>query len=99
MGQVPHASMAELAVATKVPAGTMFKYRLVIAVASVMSLIGAASAAINFTPIQELLTAVINLIPSFMDLVVAIAPLIVVIAIVAFILKFLDKIIAMLNFG
>lgn len=63
------------------------------------SLVMTASAAINFTPIQELLTAVINLIPSFMDLVVAIAPLVVVIAIVSFILKFLDKIIAMLNFG
>ena len=63
------------------------------------SLVMSASAAINFTPIQELLTAVINLIPSFMDLVVAIAPLVVVIAIVSFILKFLDKIIQMLNFG
>jgi hypothetical protein len=39
------------------------------------SIVATASAAINFTPIQELLTAVINLIPSFMDLVVAIAPL------------------------
>jgi hypothetical protein len=39
------------------------------------SIVATASAAINFTPIQELLTAVIDLIPSFMDLVVAIAPL------------------------
>jgi|PlaIllAssembly_1097288.scaffolds.fasta_scaffold1237589_1 hypothetical protein len=76
-----------------------FKYRLAMVMTSGLALVGMASAAINFTPIQELLTAVIDLIPSFMDLVVAIAPLVVVIAIVSFILKFLDKIIAMLNFG
>jgi len=76
-----------------------FKYRFAIAMTSGLALVGMASAAINFTPIQELLTAVIGLIPSFMDLVVAIAPLVVVIAIVGFILKFLDRIISMLNFG
>jgi hypothetical protein len=75
------------------------KYRIAMVMTSGLALVGMASAAINFTPIRELLSAVIDLIPSFMDLVVAIAPLVVVIAIVAFILKFLDKIIAMLNFG
>ena len=75
------------------------KVRIAGIMTSGLVLVGMASAAINFTPIQELLPAVIDLIPSFMDLVVAIAPLVVVIAIVSFILKFLDKIIAMLNFG
>ena len=74
------------------------KYRIALVMTSGLALVGMASAAINFTPIQELLTAVIGLIPSFMDLVVAIAPLVVVIAIVGFILKFLDRIISMLNF-
>lgn len=75
------------------------KYRLAMLMTSSFVLVGMASAAVNFTPITELLQAVIDLIPTFMDLVVNIAPLVVVIAIVAFILKFLDKIIAMLNFG
>lgn len=37
--------------------------------------VGAASAAVNFTPIEELIQAVTGLIPSFLDLVVALAPL------------------------
>lgn len=68
------------------------------ATAAGATLVPYASAAINFTPIQELLQAVVDLIPTFMDLVVAIAPLIVVIAIVAFVLKFLDRILSLLQF-
>jgi hypothetical protein len=56
-----------------------------------------ASAAINFTPITELLEAVVDLIPTLMDLVIAIAPLIVTIAIVGFVLAFLDRILEMLK--
>jgi hypothetical protein len=78
---------------------TAYKYRLGIAGASALGLVGYASAEINFTPIQELLEAVVDLIPTFMDLVVAIAPLIVVIAIVGFVLAFLDRILQMLKFG
>jgi hypothetical protein len=63
------------------------------------SIVGTASAAINFTPIEELLDAVVDLVPTFMDLVIAIAPLIVVIAIVGFVLAFLDRILQMLKFG
>jgi uncharacterized membrane protein len=79
------------------------KYRLTIAGVTLAGLVAtvmpSASAAINFTPIQELLTAVVDLIPTFMDLVVAIAPLIVVIAVVGFITKFLNQIINLMNFS
>jgi hypothetical protein len=51
------------------------KYRLAIAGAAGMSLVGYASAAIDFSNISALLQAVINLIPDFLALVVAIAPL------------------------
>jgi len=54
---------------------TAYKYRLAIAGVSAAGMVGYASAAINFTPIEELLEAVVDLIPTFMDLVVAIAPL------------------------
>jgi len=60
--------------------------------------IGTVSAAVNFTSIQELLTAVINLIPSFMDLVIAVAPIIVLMSVVGFIIKFWDRILEMLDF-
>jgi len=56
-----------------------------------------ASAAINFTPIQELLEAVVDLIPTFLDLVVAMAPLLVTISIIGFVIKFLDRILEWLN--
>lgn len=62
------------------------------------ALVNPVSAAINFTPIVELLEAVVSLIPTMMDLVIAIAPLIVVIAVVGFIVKFLDRILQLLNF-
>jgi hypothetical protein len=61
-------------------------------------LVGYASAAINFTPITELITAVTGLIPSLMDLVIALAPLIVTMAIVSFLVVFFRKnILEMLN--
>ena len=76
----------EAQVATTKPSfWTAAKYRLALLGSSSLVLVGVSSAAINFTPIQELLTAVVDLIPTFMDLVVAIAPLIVVIAVVGFI--------------
>jgi hypothetical protein len=78
-----------------------WKYRILGAVtATIVVAVPYASAAINFTPIEELLDAVVDLVPTFMDLVgkiefrfangvrfggFAIAPLIVVIAIVGFV--------------
>jgi hypothetical protein len=63
------------------------------------SIVGVASAAINFTPITELITAVTGLIPSLMDLVIALAPLIVTMAIISFLVIFFRKnILDMLNF-
>ena len=40
-----------------------------------LALVGAGSASVNFTTIQELIASVTDLIPSFMDLVIEIAPL------------------------
>jgi hypothetical protein len=57
-----------------------------------------AAASINLTPIKELLDAVVVLIPSFIDLVVAMAPLLVILAVVGFIIKFLDRILEFLKF-
>lgn len=82
----------------KISRWTAYKYKLAIAGATGMSLVGYASAAIDFSNITELLDAVVTLIPSFMDLVIGIAPLIVTIAIIGFILAFLDKILQMLKF-
>ena len=76
-----------------------YKYRLAIAGATGLSLVGYASAAINFTPIQELLQAVVDLIPTFMDLVVSIAPLIVVISVIGFVVGFMDRILSLLKFN
>ena len=74
------------------------KIRALMALAAVVPFAGLASAAVNFTTIEELLAAVTGLIPSFMDLVVEIAPLIVTIAIIGFVLSFLDRILAWLKF-
>jgi len=63
------------------------------------TIIGSVSAAINFTPITELIEAVTGLIPSLMDLVIALAPLIVTMAIISFLVIFFRKnILDMLNF-
>jgi uncharacterized membrane protein len=61
------------------------------------SLVGYASAAIDFSNISELLQAVIQLIPDFLALVVAIAPLLVTVAIVAFVLGFLKAILGWIS--
>lgn len=52
------------------------RYRIVggLSLAGV-TLTGYAHAAVNFTPITELINAVTGLIPSLMDLVIAMAPL------------------------
>jgi hypothetical protein len=58
-----------------------------------------AQAAVNFTPITELITAVTGLIPSLMELIIALAPLIVTMAIIGFLVVFFRKnILDMLNF-
>lgn len=64
-----------------------------------MFLVQYAHAAVNFTPITELITAVTGLIPSLMELIIALAPLIVTMAIIGFFVVFFRKnILDMLNF-
>lgn len=73
------------------------KVRAALAAGSGLSLVGLASAEVDFSNISSLIQDVTGLIPDFMDLVIAIAPLLVTIAIIGFVLKFLDKILSWLN--
>ena len=76
-----------------------FKAKLAITTVSLIGLVQYAQAAVNFTPIIELITAVTGLIPSLMELVIALAPLIVTMAVVGFLVIFFRKnILEMLNF-
>jgi hypothetical protein len=75
------------------------KYRLAVASVMISGLVGMASATVNFTPITDLIDAVVGIIPSLMDLIVAIAPMIVLISIVSFLVYFFrDTILGMLKF-
>jgi hypothetical protein len=76
-----------------------FKAKLAITTVSLIGLVQYAQAAVNFTPISELITAVTALIPSLMELIIALAPLIVTMAIIGFLVVFFRKnILEMLNF-
>lgn len=74
------------------------KYRLGMTAGAGMGLVASASAAVNFTSIGDLIDAVSGLIPHFMTLVIEMAPLIVTISVIAFVVKFWDKILGWLNF-
>jgi uncharacterized membrane protein (Fun14 family) len=78
----------------------MYKMRiLAVATVSLIGLVQYAQAAVNFTPIAELITAVTELIPSLMELIIALAPLIVTMSIIGFLVVFFRKnILDMLNF-
>ncbi len=58
-----------------------------------------STAAINLTPIEEILDAVVSILPSFLDLILGVLPIIIVLSIAGFIIKFWDKILNMLNLG
>jgi hypothetical protein len=64
---------------------------------ALVSPVAAAGPAINGT-ILEILTAVTGLMPSFLNLVVAVAPVIITVAIIGFIIMFIKAIISMMNF-
>jgi len=76
-----------------------FKAKLAITTVSLIGLVQMASAAVNFTPIAELIAAVTELIPALMELIIALAPLVVTMAVVGFLVVFFRKnILDMLNF-
>jgi len=56
-----------------------------------------AGPVINGT-ILDLLTAVVSVLPSFLNLVIAIAPLIITIAVISFIVLFIKQLLEMMNF-
>ena len=78
----------------------MYKMRiLAVTTVSAVGLVQYAQAAVNFTPISELITAVTVLIPSLMELIIALAPLIVTMSIIGFLVVFFRKnILDMMNF-
>ena len=79
---------------------SLWKVKALAAIVPLTGLVMAASAAeldLNAT-IGPILDSVITLIPSILNLILAIVPVVVVMAVVGFILMFFDKILAMLKF-
>jgi hypothetical protein len=62
-------------------------------------LVYASSAAtINLTPITEIITGVVGILPSFLDLVLGIIPIVIVLSVAGFLIKFWNKILDMIQF-
>jgi len=57
-----------------------------------------ASAEVNLSGISEVITAIVDLVPDLLDLVIGIVPIIVTIALVGFLVKFFDRILGMLKY-
>ena len=76
-----------------------WKVRAVMLLAMTAPFVGSVMAAISFANITEVINAVVDLLPSFMDMAIAAAPVIITIAIIAFVVGFLKKILSMLGLG
>ena len=59
----------------------------------------AATYSVNWTEISNLISGVASVFPGFIDLVTNVLPVVVIIAIIGFVVKFLDRILAMLSIG
>ena len=77
----------------------MIQRRIALVGLAVTGLGYGASAAINLTPVSEVIQAIVDLVPDLVDLVTGILPIIVVVALIGFIVAFFDKILAMLKIG
>ena len=78
---------------------TAYKYRLAIAGATGLSLVGYASAAtidLNAT-LGPIIGSIVDLMPDIINLIVAIVPAVLVLAVVGFLIAFFDKILSMLK--
>ncbi|MFA7087676.1 MAG: hypothetical protein WC145_13485 [Aliarcobacter sp.] len=53
--------------------------------------------AINLTPVSEVLSGIVGVMPSLVDFVVSILPVIVVVILVSFIAAFFDRIVGMIG--
>jgi hypothetical protein len=53
--------------------------------------------AVNFTPITEMLTAVVGIMPALADFVVGVMPIIFIMIIISFIAYFFDAIVGMIR--
>ena len=74
------------------------KVRALLVTLSSLVMVGVASADSYFTCITMLVQDLAgNLMPAFVNLVIAAAPVLIVLAIIGFILKFLDKILEMIH--
>jgi uncharacterized membrane protein len=90
--------MSEIDTCEKTKPLSTLKFRLVALVSLVsMSLVGFASAAIDFANITALINEVILIIPGLLNLVVGIAPIIITIAVISFIVMFIDRILSMMK--
>ena len=67
-----------------------WKIRIALLATMAAGMVGYASAAINWTPISEIITGLVEFLPSLLELVMGMLPIIIVIAIVTFIVGFLD---------
>jgi len=80
---------------TKKPA---WKVKLVAGAATAMALVSAASAAIDLNgTLGPILDSMIVLIPTIIELIVAIVPAILVMAVVGFLVAFFDKILGLMK--
>jgi hypothetical protein len=79
------------------------KMRLTVVLTALLALLSfaapvSAGPVINGT-ILELLSAFAGLMPTFLNLIVAVAPVIITVAVIAFIVMFIDRILGMLKLG
>jgi hypothetical protein len=73
------------------------KRRMLFAMPFVLALVGMASALDLNATIGPILDGIVELIPTLLNLILAMVPIIIVMAIVSFIVTFLDKILGMLK--
>jgi len=53
--------------------------------------------AVNLTPVSEVLTGIVGIMPNLVDFVVSILPVIVVVILISFIAAFFDRIVGMIG--
>lgn len=53
--------------------------------------------AINLTPVSEVLTGIVGVMPALVDFVVGVLPVIIVVILISFIASFFDRIVAMIG--
>ena len=73
---------------------TTWKIRIAMLATMAAGMVGYASAAINWTPISEIIDGLVSFLPDLLDLVMGMLPIIIVISVVTFVVGYLDRILA-----